>query len=133
RAAFQLCRRGSLLPADARARGDVPGRLCRLLSQLRDQGARDPVCGPRPETSRAGNRADQEEGPRMKAQVICVPGSVAPAAQRYGPLSAAGGQSAALHLKGLELYREDAPPAGYSIDLELDGIDRFAGGLGLRR
>jgi len=69
----------------------------------------------------------------MKAQVICVPGSVAPAAQRYGPLSAAVGQSADLHLKDLELYREDAPPAGYSIDLELDGIDRFAGELGLGR
>jgi pimeloyl-ACP methyl ester carboxylesterase len=69
----------------------------------------------------------------MKAQVICVPGSVAPAAQRYGPLVAAVGESADLHLKDLEVYREDAPPDGYSIDLELDGIDRFAGELGLER
>lgn len=62
----------------------------------------------------------------MKSPVVCVPGSVAPAAQRYAPLIAAVGDAAELHLKDLEVYREASPPAGYSITDELDAIDRFA-------
>lgn len=62
----------------------------------------------------------------MRPQVVCIPGSVAPAAQRYRPLVEAAGEAADLHLKDLEVYRDDAPPAGYSIDEELDAIDRFA-------
>ena len=64
---------------------------------------------------------------------MCVPGSVAPAAQRYAPLIEALKDKAGLHLKDLEVYREDAPPANYGINLELDGIDRFADSLGLER
>lgn len=69
----------------------------------------------------------------MKHQVICVPGSVAPAAQRYRPLVQAVGDDAEFHLKDLEVYREAIPPADYSIDDELAAIDRLADEKGLRR
>jgi pimeloyl-ACP methyl ester carboxylesterase len=69
----------------------------------------------------------------MKPQVICVPGSVAPAAQRYRPLIENVGDAADLHLKDLEVYREAKPPAGYSIDEELTAIDRLADAKGLDR
>jgi len=62
----------------------------------------------------------------MKPQVICVPGSVAPARQRYGPLIERVGEAAVLHLKDLEVYREATPPAGYAIEEELTAIDRLA-------
>jgi len=66
-------------------------------------------------------------------QVICLPGSVAPAPQRYGPLLQAVGDSAELHLKELEVYREATPSSDYTIDEELDAIDRFADSKGLER
>jgi pimeloyl-ACP methyl ester carboxylesterase len=69
----------------------------------------------------------------MKLQVICVPGSVAPAAQRYASLVAATRQGADLHLKDLEVYREPTPPSDYSIEMEIAGIDRLAETLGLDR
>jgi len=65
--------------------------------------------------------------------VMCVPGSVAPAAQRYASLIAAIGDVAELHLKELEVYREPSPPADYSIETELAGIDRKADSLGFGR
>ena len=69
----------------------------------------------------------------MKPQVICLPGSVAPAADRYQPLTAVVGQRADLHLKDLELYTSDVPPADYQIDQELLAIDRYASSCGLDR
>jgi pimeloyl-ACP methyl ester carboxylesterase len=66
-------------------------------------------------------------------QVICLPGSVAPAAQRYGPLVQAVGDSAELHLKELEVYREATPPSDYTIDEELEAVDRFADSMNLTR
>ena len=69
----------------------------------------------------------------MKPRVICVPGSVAPAAQRYKPLLDGVSGEADLHLKDLEVYREPKPPADYSIDEELSAVDRLADGLGLDR
>jgi pimeloyl-ACP methyl ester carboxylesterase len=68
-----------------------------------------------------------------KPQVICVPGSVAPAAQRYKPLLEAVGDDADLYLKDLEVYREATPPADYSIEEELDAIDRLAQSKGLEQ
>jgi len=65
--------------------------------------------------------------------VICLPGGVAPAAQRYAPLLTAVGDGAELHLKDLEVYRNEAPPADYSVQLELDAIDRFADANSLDR
>ncbi|TMC87549.1 MAG: alpha/beta hydrolase, partial [Chloroflexi bacterium] len=61
-----------------------------------------------------------------RPQVICVPGSVAPAALRYGPLMKHVGDDAEFHLKDLEVYRESAPPADYSIEEEVEALDRFA-------
>jgi pimeloyl-ACP methyl ester carboxylesterase len=69
----------------------------------------------------------------MKPQVVCIPGSVAPAAQRYKPLIEQVGDAADLHLKDLEIYREATPPADYSIDEELTAIDAFADSNGLDR
>ena len=67
----------------------------------------------------------------MKPHVICIPGSVAPAAQRYRPLIETAGGAAEFHTKDLEVYREAQPPADYAIEQELDAIDRFADSLGL--
>jgi pimeloyl-ACP methyl ester carboxylesterase len=69
----------------------------------------------------------------MSRSVICLPGGVAPAAQRYAPLKAAVGDGAELHLKDLEVYRGDAPPPGYSVEVELAGLERFADSLGFER
>ena len=69
----------------------------------------------------------------MSTQVICLPGGVAPAAQRYGPLKAVVGERAELHMKDHELYRGDTPPTDYSVEMELEDIDRFADSLGLAR
>jgi pimeloyl-ACP methyl ester carboxylesterase len=69
----------------------------------------------------------------MKPQVICIPGSVAPAAQRYKPLIDNVGDAADLYLKDVEVYREATPPAGYSIDEELNAIDAFADSKRLQR
>src|SRR5690349_11777258 len=69
----------------------------------------------------------------MKPQVLCLPGGVAPAVQRYAPLLAAIGDRADLHLKDLEVYREAKPPTGYSVEMELAAIDSFADEHGLTR
>ena len=69
----------------------------------------------------------------MKPQVICMPGGVAPAGVRYAPLKASAGDGVDLHPKDLEVYRGDAPPPDYSIELELSAIDHFADALGLER
>jgi pimeloyl-ACP methyl ester carboxylesterase len=64
--------------------------------------------------------------------VIFLPGIIAPAAQRYAPLLR--------HLvdvnpivKDLEVYRDDAPPAGYSIATEIAGVLRAADEAGVER
>lgn len=69
----------------------------------------------------------------MKPQVVCIPGSVAPAAQRYRPLIEEVAGSADLFIKDLEVYREAKPPADYSIQEEVEAIDRFADAKGLQR
>lgn len=69
----------------------------------------------------------------MRPQVICVPGSVAPAAQRYRPLIEAVGDAADLHLKELEVYRETRPSADYSVDEEVKAIERLADSKQLSR
>src|SRR5205807_5402265 len=69
----------------------------------------------------------------MNPQVICLPGGVAPAAQRYGPLRAAVGDDADLYMKDLEVYREAKPSSGYSVEVELEAIDTFAAEHNLER
>jgi pimeloyl-ACP methyl ester carboxylesterase len=66
-------------------------------------------------------------------KVICLPGGVAPAAQRYQPLVGRLGGRAHVHLKELEVYADDAPPAGYSVDDELAALEKLADSLGLPR
>lgn len=65
--------------------------------------------------------------------MICLPGGVAPAAQRYAPLLAAVGEDAELYLKDLEVYRDATPPADYSVEPELDAIDSYADSHSLER
>lgn len=69
----------------------------------------------------------------MKPRVVCLPGGVAPAGQRYAPLRAAVGEDAELYLKDLEVYRDVTAPAGYSVEMELGAIDTFADSHDLER
>lgn len=66
-----------------------------------------------------------------RPQVICLPGSVAPAATRYSALKAAVGDRVDLHLKDLELYTGEEPPPDYSVEIELAAVDALADSLGL--
>lgn len=69
----------------------------------------------------------------MKTHVICLPGGVAPAAQRYAPLMAAVDGRAELQMKDLEVYRDDSPPPDYSVEMEIAALERFVDGLGIDR
>lgn len=69
----------------------------------------------------------------MTVHVIALPGGVNPAALRYSPLQAALDTEVKLHLKDLEVYSGDEPPASYSIQMEVDAVGRFADSLGLER
>lgn len=69
----------------------------------------------------------------MTIDVIALPGGVNPAALRYGPLQASLGDAFRLHCKDLEVYAGDEPPVGYSIQMEVDAVERFADTLGFER
>ncbi len=69
----------------------------------------------------------------MTISVIAVPGGVMPAAMRYAPLTSAFGGDVKFHFKDLEVYAEENPPDGYSVDLEVEAVARFADSLGLDR
>lgn len=64
--------------------------------------------------------------------VIFLPGIIAPPAQRYNPLLQHLVDANPV-LKDLEVYRGDAPPAGYSIATEIDGVLRTADEAGFER
>ena len=64
---------------------------------------------------------------------IFLPGVTVPAHIAYARLLGELDGSPAAVPKELEIYRDDRPPDGYRLDLEIDGIDRFAGRLGFRR
>jgi pimeloyl-ACP methyl ester carboxylesterase len=70
---------------------------------------------------------------QLKIDVIALPGGIMPAAIRYASLQKALGTAVDFHAKDLELYAGDAPPPGYTIDLEVDAVARFADSLGLER
>ena len=56
--------------------------------------------------------------------VVFLPGAVTPVALSYVPLlEELGGEISPL-LKDLEVYAEDEPPAGYSVQLEVDALER---------
>jgi len=69
----------------------------------------------------------------MTLQVIALPGGVMPAELRYASLAAALGEEVKLHLKDLEVYAGEEPPAGYSVGHEVEALARFADSLGLAR
>ena len=69
----------------------------------------------------------------MTIHVVALPGGVNPAELRYAPVQAALGDAVRLHWKDLEVYAGDTPPAGYSIQMEVDGLARFADSLGFER
>lgn len=66
-------------------------------------------------------------------QVVLLPGVVMPAALAYGDLVEALGDGVEAVVKELELYATDAPPPGYSLDVEIDGVLRAADEAGFDR
>lgn len=63
-------------------------------------------------------------------RVILLPGSVLPAGPAYGALLAALEGTVDAVAKDLELYAGDAPPPGWSLDTEVDGVLREADARG---
>lgn len=57
--------------------------------------------------------------------VLLLPGIIAPAALRYQPLLNHL-QNVSVAVKDLEVYAGDEPPPGYSIAMEIDGVERAA-------
>jgi pimeloyl-ACP methyl ester carboxylesterase len=66
-------------------------------------------------------------------QVILLPGGVLPAEPAYRDLLRELDGEVDSRPKDLEVYAGDAPPAGYSLDLEADGIERLADAAGFDR
>ena len=56
--------------------------------------------------------------------VVFVPGGVTPVAASYAPLLKEVVEEIEPLLKDLEVYAGDEPPAGYSIQLEVDTLER---------
>jgi pimeloyl-ACP methyl ester carboxylesterase len=67
------------------------------------------------------------------AVAILLPGILMPAPLRYERLLAALGDDVEAVTKDLELYGTHEIPATYTLEAELDGLDRFADALGARR
>lgn len=65
--------------------------------------------------------------------VIFLPGIGVPAHVDYAPLIAELAHSSPVVTKELEVYAGDQPPEDYGLDLEVDGLDRFATGQGFDR
>jgi pimeloyl-ACP methyl ester carboxylesterase len=63
--------------------------------------------------------------------VVFLPGGVTPVASSYAPLlEELGGEISPL-LKDLEVYAGDEPPADYSVQLEVDAVERAVDAAGL--
>jgi pimeloyl-ACP methyl ester carboxylesterase len=69
----------------------------------------------------------------MAHQVVLLPGSVLPGHLAYGSLVASLGDRVDPLVKELEVYRDTAPPADYSLDTEIDGVLREADARGWDR
>lgn len=63
--------------------------------------------------------------------VVFLPGGVTPVALSYAPLLAELGGEIEPHLKELEVYAADEPPADYSLRTEVAGLARFVDTEGL--
>jgi pimeloyl-ACP methyl ester carboxylesterase len=68
----------------------------------------------------------------MRYPVILLPGIIAPAAIRYGPLTERLADADVL-VRDLAVYDGDAPPDDYSIDTELRALDLAADDAGFPR
>jgi pimeloyl-ACP methyl ester carboxylesterase len=64
---------------------------------------------------------------------VLLPGILMPAAVRYGPLVEALGPGVRALPKDLEVYATDAPPPGYGVTTELDGLTAFLDARGIER
>lgn len=65
--------------------------------------------------------------------VLLLPGAGLPAELAYGPLLEVLGNGAEVVAKGLEVYADDEPPAGYTLAHEVDGVVRAADAAGFDR
>jgi pimeloyl-ACP methyl ester carboxylesterase len=63
--------------------------------------------------------------------VVFLPGGVTPVALSYAPVLKVLGEEIAPLLKDLEVYVGDEPPAGYSIPMEVDALERSVDAAGL--
>lgn len=59
-------------------------------------------------------------------RVLLLPGAVLPAELAYGALLVSLGPGIDAVAKDLEVYSGPQPPAGYTLDTEVDGLSRFA-------
>ncbi len=66
-------------------------------------------------------------------QVILLPGGVLPAELAYPALLAAAGEDVDGRPKELEMYATDSPPPRYTLQYEIDGINRVADEAGFER
>ena len=69
----------------------------------------------------------------MTTEAILLPGAVMPAELAYGALLEALGDGVHAVAKNLELYADDTPPTGYTLQHEIDGILRTAESAGFDR
>lgn len=65
-----------------------------------------------------------------RTRVILLPGAILPAQPAYGALIEALGPDVQAVAKDLELYADNEPPVGWSLDTEIDGVLREADALG---
>jgi pimeloyl-ACP methyl ester carboxylesterase len=68
-----------------------------------------------------------------RIRAILLPGSVLPAQPAYEALIDALGRDVEAVAKDLELYADDEPPPGWSLDTEIDGVLREADARGWER
>jgi pimeloyl-ACP methyl ester carboxylesterase len=68
-----------------------------------------------------------------KPVVLFVPGGVMPGDLSYASLLRALGDQIHPIVKDLEIYATDAPPSGYGLETEVEGIHRSADAAGVKR
>ena len=68
-----------------------------------------------------------------RRHVVFLPGGVMPAAPAYGSLIAELDDDVEARAKDLEIYATDEPPPGFSLEVEVAGIDRVADEAGFER
>ena len=69
----------------------------------------------------------------LRHDVILVPGAVLPAGPAYGALRDAFGEEVVAVAKELEVYGGEAPPPGYTLEVEVEGVRQTARAAGFDR